>query len=69
MQLFCGLPVQLAAQVGQLVVEELDDVEVIEDEDGLGQMRLDGTDIGRRHVDGHGFDLRPGSVGAVSRRV
>ncbi len=37
---------------------------MIEDEYGVGQIRLDRTDIRRRHVDGHRFDLGPAALQA-----
>ncbi len=50
---------QLPAQVGQLVVHELDHVEAVEDQGRLGQMSPDGIDVGLGHVGRHGLD--PGS--------
>ena len=59
-QLLRGLTIQLPTQVGQVLVEQLEDVEVVEDDDRLGQIRLDRADISRRHVHGHGLD--PGTA-------
>ena len=46
-QLLGGLAVQLPAEVAQLLVEQLDDVEVVEDMHGPGQVLADGQDVGR----------------------
>ena len=54
---FRGLPVPLPTPVGHVVVEPLENVEVIEDEDGLAPIRLDRVAIGRRPVHRHGLDL------------
>src|SRR6185437_14039203 len=51
------LVVDLPSQIAQLLVVELDDVEVVEDNDGLWQVGSHGVDVGQRHVDGHGPNL------------
>ena len=51
-----ALHLEFAAEVGQAVVEELDDVEVVEDVERLRQVLADGEDVGRRHVGGDGLD-------------
>ena len=51
--------VEFAAQGTELVVEQLDDVEVIEDVDDVGEVFADGPDVGLAHVGGHGTDLGP----------
>lgn len=57
-QLLLGFPVHFATQIGQFAVEQLEHVEVVEDDDRLGQMGLNGMDIGGRQVHGHGLDRR-----------
>ncbi len=51
-----GLALVFAAEVGQAFVEELDDVEVVEDVEGVGEVIADGGAIGGRPVgsDGRG---------------
>ena len=54
--LLVGFSEQRSAQVRKLIVEQLDDMKVIKDRGGVGQVFPHRTDIGRRHVDGDGFN-------------
>ena len=54
------LPIQLAAQGAELVVEQLDDVEVVEHVDRTRQMLAHRPDVGPAHVGGHGLHLGMG---------
>jgi hypothetical protein len=46
--------IEFAAEGAEFFVEELDDVKMMEDVDGLGKVVADGADIGLRHVAGDG---------------
>jgi hypothetical protein len=48
---------KVAAQSAEPAVEEFNDVEVIEDQDGVWQMIAYGTNAGFGHVRRHGLDL------------
>ncbi len=60
--------IETAPEIGQSVVEELDDMEMIENDGGIGKMFLHGTDVGRRHVDGHRLDFCPGTLETFPER-
>ena len=53
------LVIQGPPQFRELVVVELDHVETIEHQPGIGQMGRDGVDVRGRHIRGHGLDLGP----------
>ena len=55
-----GFAVEFASEFGEAVVEEFDDVEVVEDVEGFGQVPSDGEGVGGGHVGGDGFDLGVG---------
>src|SRR5262249_15001599 len=57
-----GLVVQSAPQGTELVVEQLDDMEMIEDMDRVGQVVADRANVGLGHVGGHGPDLGVGAT-------
>ena len=54
---FGRLAVQGAAEVGELVVEEFDDMEVVEDDLRLGQVSQDRSPVRLRHVHSHRLDF------------
>ena len=60
---------EFSSQVGELLVEQFDDVEVIEHDLGLGQLLADRLDVGGRHVHGHRLDLGPGSAQSPPKRL
>lgn len=52
-----GLAVERASEVGELVIEKLDDMKMVKNDGGSGQVLGNRADIGRGHVDGHGLDM------------
>lgn len=52
-----GFPIQISPENGEFLVVEFDDMEVVKDDYGLGQVFCDSLDVGVGHIDGHGFDL------------
>ncbi len=63
-QVVGGLAVELPAEVGELLVEQLHDVEPVEHDLRVGQVCLDRQLVGGRHVDGDRLDPRPGALQA-----
>jgi hypothetical protein len=68
-QSFLGLALELAAEVAEPVVEELDDVKAIEHQRRLRKVLLDRQNVGLRHVEGDGFDLRSRRTQAPPERL
>jgi len=68
-ELFGGFPVEVAAQVGEFLVEQLDDMEMVEDQDRVGKVCQHGADIRGRHVHGHGFNGGPSTREPVPEGV
>jgi len=66
---FSRLAIQFSPQVGELLVEQFDDMKVIEHNLGLGQPLADGLDVGLRHVHGHGLNLSPRSPQTLPKRL
>lgn len=56
-----GLAVKRAPEVGELVIEQLDDMKMVKHDGGPGQVLGDRAYIGWGHVDGHGLDFGPGA--------
>lgn len=56
LELVFGFPVEVPSEIGQLVVEELHYVEMVEHNNGPGKMLHHGAAIGRGHVDGNGVN-------------
>lgn len=58
---FFGFTLEFATEGGQVFVESLDHVEVVEDVDGFGEVFADGEDVSGGHVGGDGgnFGLGP----------
>ena len=56
-----SLAVERAPEVGELVIEKLDDMKMVKHDGGPGHMLADRADVGRGHVDGHGLDLGLGA--------
>ena len=63
------LAVHGPTQVGELLVEQLEDVEVVEHDHGLGQVGRDRLSVRRRHVHGHRLDLRPAGPQPLPERL
>ena len=57
LQALHGLSVQIPPQAREFVIEELDDVEMVVDQNRVGQVFANGLGVGRRHVGRHGPDL------------
>jgi hypothetical protein len=69
MEQICGFSIQIPSQSGQLLVVESDDMEMVEDDYGFGQVFCDGLDVGDGHIDSHGLDSCPGSSQSFEERV
>ena len=56
-----SLAVERTPEVGELVIEKLDDMKMVKHDGGPGQVLADRAGVGRGHVEGHGLDLGLGA--------
>ena len=59
-----GFPIQIAPERGEFVVVEFDDMEVVKDDDGLGEVPSHSLDVRIGHVNGHRLNVCSGFVHA-----
>jgi hypothetical protein len=62
LELILGLPVKVPPEIGQLVVEELHDVEMVKHDGGFRKMVHHRARVRRRPIDGNGFNRCTGVV-------